>query len=246
MPAGLESLSCPGPWGGCTRARLLAGHPPALLSGLGSGRRQLQAAGGQGPASSWIPWLRSLPGGAGRALFRCWPASDARLWFGIVRLAVAADPFRALRFSSAASRRPAGGVRCESAGPGSDASWISLHGREPETLGRRLHSTAKRRPVTPLIRAGGGGEEGAPNSCGFAWKRPYLRLALRTRLGPKFRRRGVWRPGGGGGLSRRSSTRCMSVVLIAETPTPPDPGEALPLFGLDAGLWLQHPDRALG
>jgi precorrin-6Y C5,15-methyltransferase (decarboxylating) len=32
------------------------------------------------------------------------------------------------------------------------------------------------------------------------------------------------------------------VLLIAEPPPPPDP-TALPLFGIEDGLWLQHPDR---
>lgn len=32
------------------------------------------------------------------------------------------------------------------------------------------------------------------------------------------------------------------VLLIAEPPPPPNPA-SLPLFGLDDGLWLQHPDR---
>ena len=33
------------------------------------------------------------------------------------------------------------------------------------------------------------------------------------------------------------------VLLIAEPPPPPVDPAALPLFGLDDGLWLQHPDR---
>ncbi|MFM7264283.1 MAG: precorrin-6y C5,15-methyltransferase (decarboxylating) subunit CbiE, partial [Cyanobium sp.] len=162
-------------------------------------------------------------------------ASGDPLWFGIGRLLLQEIPAERLRFHPAPTSLQHAFARLGR--PWQDASWVSLHGRDPEPLAAAL---AKRPPALAVLPDPGRG--------GAAEVRTLLRasgleaayaLWLAERLGHPAER-----------LQRLEPADPLPtdldplhlVLLIAQPPPPPDP-QALPLFGLDDGLWLQHDDH---
>ena len=119
--------------------------------------------------------------------------------------------------------------------PWQDASWLSLHGRDPEPLAARL----QQRPAALAVLTD-------PNRGGAEAVRLCLRAAgleqaygfwLCERLGHPAER--VQRLAPGDPLPPVLDPLHL-VVLVAERPELP---EQLPLFGLPDGVFLQHPDR---
>jgi precorrin-6Y C5,15-methyltransferase (decarboxylating) len=230
------------------RARLVVA-PSRLLAQLEpwwhSQRPAALEPGAPGPADSVPPRLlasdqperlwgeleRALGNGEATVLL----ASGDPLWFGIGRLLLQRFGPGRLRFHPAPSCLQLAFARIGR--PWQDATWLSLHGREPEALALRL----QQRPAALAVLTDPGR--------GGAWEvRRILRASgleaaygfwLCERLGDRAER-----------VQRLTTAQPLPadldplhlVLLIAEPPPPPDPAR-LPLFGLPDGLYLQHDDR---
>jgi precorrin-6Y C5,15-methyltransferase (decarboxylating) len=162
-------------------------------------------------------------------------ASGDPLWFGIGRLLIQGLGAERLRFQPAPCSLQLAFARL--ARPWQNASWLSLHGREPDALAARL----QQRPEALAVLTD-------PSRGGVAEVRQILRasgleqaygLWLCERLGHPQER--VQRLAPEAPLPDGVDPLHL-VVLLAEAPPPPDP-LALPLLGLPDGLYLQHPDR---
>ena len=163
-------------------------------------------------------------------------ASGDPLWFGIGRLLLQHIPPERLRFHPAPTSLQLAFARLGR--PWQDAGWVSLHGREPEPLAQRL----QQRPVAlaVLTDPSSGGADEVRRLLRASGLEAVYSLWLAERLGHPQER-----------LMRLAPTAPLPsdldplhlVLLIAEPPPPPVDPAALPLFGLDDGLWLQHPDR---
>jgi precorrin-6Y C5,15-methyltransferase (decarboxylating) len=163
-------------------------------------------------------------------------ASGDPLWFGIGRLLLQRFPAAQLRFHPAPCSLQLAFARL--ARPWQDASWISLHGRDPEALAARL----QQRPAALAVLTD-------PSRGGAAEVRHLLRasgleaaygLWLCERLGHPAER--VLRLAPEAPLPADLDPLHL-VVLIAEPLAPVAKPQALPLFGLADGLFLQHADR---
>lgn len=162
-------------------------------------------------------------------------ASGDPLWFGIGRqLLQRLDPAR-LRFHPAPSSLQLAFARIGR--PWQDASWISLHGRDPEALAARL----QQRPaaLAVLTDPGQGGADSVRRLLATSGLEASYGLWLCERLGHPEER--VQRLGPADPLPADLDPLHL-VVLVAEPPPPPDPA-SLPLFGLPDGVFLQHGDR---
>ena len=162
-------------------------------------------------------------------------ASGDPLWFGIGRLLLQAFPAGQLRFHPAPTSLQLAFARIGR--PWQDASWLSLHGRDPEPLAAEL----QRRPAALAVLCD-------PRAGGADTVRRILRASgleaaytcwICERLGHPQER--VLR------LAPDQPTPAgldplHLVLLVAEAPAAPDPA-SLPLFGIEDGLWLQHPDQ---
>ena len=162
-------------------------------------------------------------------------ASGDPLWFGIGRLLLQAFPAEQLRFHPAPSSLQLAFARIGR--PWQDASWVSLHGRDPEPLAAEL----QRRPVAlaVLCDPGAGGAETVRRILRASGLEAAYDCWLCERLGHPQER--VLR------LAPDQPTPAdldplHLVLLVAVAPAAPDPA-TLPLFGIDDGLWLQHPDQ---
>lgn len=162
-------------------------------------------------------------------------ASGDPLWFGIGRLLLQHIPPERLHFHSAPTSLQLAFARLGR--PWQDAGWVSLHGRDTEPLAQRL----QQRPaaLAVLTDPSRGGAEEVRRLLRASGLEAAYGLWLAERLGHPQER-----------LLRLAPTAPLPsdldplhlVLLIAEPPAAPDPA-GLPLFGLDDGLWLQHPDR---
>ncbi|MFM7434543.1 MAG: precorrin-6y C5,15-methyltransferase (decarboxylating) subunit CbiE, partial [Vulcanococcus sp.] len=162
-------------------------------------------------------------------------ASGDPLWFGIGRqLLQRLDPAR-LRFHPAPSSLQLAFARIGR--PWQDASWISLHGRDPEALAARL----QQRPaaLAVLTDPGQGGADSVRRLLAASGLEASYGVWLCERLGHPDER--VQRLGPTDPLPADLDPLHL-VVLVAEPPPPPDPA-SLPLFGLPDGVFLQHGDR---
>lgn len=162
-------------------------------------------------------------------------ASGDPLWFGIGRLLLQHLPADRLRFHPAPTSLQLAFARLGR--PWQDASWISLHGRDPEPLAARLQQRpAALAVLTDPARGGAAEVRGLLRASGLE---AAYELWLGERLGHPAER-----------LQRLAPADPLPpdldplhlVLLIAVQPAVPAP-EALPLFGLADGLWLQHPDQ---
>ncbi|MCT0223838.1 precorrin-6y C5,15-methyltransferase (decarboxylating) subunit CbiE [Synechococcus sp. CS-1328] len=162
-------------------------------------------------------------------------ASGDPLWFGIGRILLQHFSPEQLRFHPAPSSLQLAFARLGR--PWQDASWISLHGRDPEPLAAALQKRPAALAVLTDPARGGAAEvrslvraSGLEAAYGF-W--------LCERLGHPAER--VQRLAPAAALPADLDPLHL-VVLLAEAPLPTDP-LALTLFGLADGLWLQHADR---
>jgi precorrin-6Y C5,15-methyltransferase (decarboxylating) len=163
-------------------------------------------------------------------------ASGDPLWFGIGRLLLLRFGPERLRFHPAPSSLQLAFARLGR--PWQDASWISLHGRDPEPLAGAL----QKRPaaLAVLTDPGRGGADEVRRILRASGLEAAYALWLCERLGHPRERVQRLAPG------EPVPVDCDPlhlVLLIAEPPPPPADPEALPLFGLDDGLFLQHDDR---
>jgi precorrin-6Y C5,15-methyltransferase (decarboxylating) len=162
-------------------------------------------------------------------------ASGDPLWFGIGRLLLQAFPAEQLRFHPAPTSLQLAFARIGR--PWQDASWLSLHGRDPEPLAAEL----QRRPaaLAVLCDPGVGGAESVRRILRASGLEAAYDCWLCERLGhPQERvlRLAPDRP------TPADLDPLHLVLLVAIAPAAPDPA-TLPLFGIDDGLWLQHPDQ---
>ena len=162
-------------------------------------------------------------------------ASGDPLWFGIGRLLLQRFGARRLRFQPAPSSLQLAFARIGR--PWQDATWISLHGREPDPLAARL----QQRPaaLAGLTDPGRGGAAEVRAILSASGLESAYALWLCERLGHPAER--VQRLAPEAPLPADLDPLHL-VLLVAEPPPRPDPA-TLPLFGLADGLYLQHPDR---
>ena len=162
-------------------------------------------------------------------------ASGDPLWFGIGRLLLQRFGAGALAFQPAPSSMQLAFARIGR--PWQDASWISLHGREPEPLAVRL----QQRPaaLAVLTDPGRGGAHAVRQLLQASGLEAAYGFWLCERLGHPDER-----------VQQLAPQQALPadldplhlVVLVAHEPPALALGE-LPLFGIADGLWLQHGDR---
>ncbi len=162
-------------------------------------------------------------------------ASGDPLWFGIGRVLLQALPPEQLRFHPAPTSLQLAFARI--ARPWQDASWISLHGRDPEPLAAAL----QRRPPALAVLAdpGAGGADTVRRILRASGLEAAYGCWICERLGHPQERVLRLAPGE---PTPAGLDPLHLVLLVAEVAAAPAP-EALPLFGLADGLWLQHPDQ---
>jgi len=162
-------------------------------------------------------------------------ASGDPLWFGIGRLLLQHLPAERLRFHPAPTSLQLAFARIGR--PWQDASWISLHARESEALASKL----QQRPpaLAVLTDPGRGGADAVRRVLRASGLEAAYAFWLCERLGHAGER--VTRLEPDDPLPAAPHPLNL-VLLVAEPPSLPAPGE-LPLFGIEDGLWLQHPDR---
>lgn len=163
-------------------------------------------------------------------------ASGDPLWFGIGRLLLQRFGPERLRFHPAPSSLQLAFARIGR--PWQDASWVSLHGREPDALAAAL----QKRPaaLAVLTDPGRGGAEEVRRILQASGLEAAYGVWLCERLGHPQERVQRLSPG----RPTPSDLDPLHLVLLIAEPLAPvaDP-TALPLFGIPDGLWLQHPDR---
>ena len=163
-------------------------------------------------------------------------ASGDPLWFGIGRLLVQRFGPGALHFHPAPSSMQLAFARIGR--PWQDASWISLHGRESESLAAALQKRpAALAVLTDPTQGGAGSVRAILRASGLEASYAFW---LCERLGHPAER-----------VQRLESETSLPadlnplnlVLLVAEAPPAPADPTALPLFGLEDGLFLQLADR---
>jgi precorrin-6Y C5,15-methyltransferase (decarboxylating) len=162
-------------------------------------------------------------------------ASGDPLWFGIGRLLLQAFPPEQLRFHPAPTSLQLAFARIGR--PWQDASWLSLHGRDPEPLAQAL----QRRPaaLAVLCDPGAGGADTVRRMLVASGLEAAYACWICERLGHPRER--VMRLAAGEPTPPDLDPLHL-VLLVATAPPCPDPA-TLPHFGLADGLWLQHPDH---
>ncbi len=241
-------LALPPPLAALVRQAAVVAGPQRLLADLPAWwQPQGQQPTSAGPTSAGpLPRLiaSDQPGAALDALTAALAAGQScvllasgdPLWFGIGRLLLQRLPAAQLRFHPAPCSLQLAFARL--ARPWQDASWISLHGRDPEALAACL----QQRPAALAVLTD-------PSRGGAAEVRHLLRasgleaaygLWLCERLGHPAER--VLRLAPEAPLPADLDPLHL-VLLIAEPLAPVAQPAALPLFGLADGLFLQHPDR---
>jgi len=218
--------------------------PTRLLAEVAPWWRAEQAAGRIAEASSCPELLSSdrpeqIVGPVGEALAAGRPAvllaSGDPLWFGIGRVLLQHFAPGQLRFYPAPSSLQLAFAHLGR--PWQDASWVSLHGRDPEPLGAAL----QKRPaaLAVLTDPGRGGADEVRRMLRASGLEAAYGFWLCERLGHPQER--VQRLDSAAPIPADLDPLHL-VVLLAEPPAPLPP-ESLPLFGLDDGLYLQHDDR---
>jgi precorrin-6Y C5,15-methyltransferase (decarboxylating) len=162
-------------------------------------------------------------------------ASGDPLWFGIGRVLLQQLPAAALRFHPAPTSLQLAFARLGR--PWQDASWISLHGRDPEPLAALL----QKRPaaLAVLTDPGRGGAGAVRRILAASGLEAAYELWLCESLGGPAERVQRLEPE----QSLPQPLDPLHLVVLLARPAPPPAAADLPLFGLDDGLWLQHPDR---
>ena len=162
-------------------------------------------------------------------------ASGDPLWFGIGRSLLERLGSSRLRFHPAPTSLQLAFARIGR--PWQDASWVSLHGRDPEVLASAL----QKRPaaLAVLTDPQRGGAETVQRMLRSSGLEASTRLWLCENLGHADERVHQISPGM---ALPKDLHPLLIALLIAEEPSLPDP-QRLPLFGLDDGVYLQHADH---
>ena len=200
---------------------------PALQSWLGSDRPLICSDDPRSLAKT----LENLDGDSPVVVL----ASGDPLWFGIGRILIDRLGSQRLRFHPSATAMQLAFARIGR--PWQDAAWVSLHGRDPDVLGREL----QRRPtaLAVLTDPNQGGAKTVQSILQSSGLLSSYQLWLCEQLGHPDER--VHRIEAGEAVPDKASPLLIA-ILIAEEPTSPDP-RTLPLFGLDDGLFLQQSDH---
>ena len=183
------------------------------------------------PEQAWPALEQALAAGQPAVLL----ASGDPLWFGIGRLLLQRFGAERLRFHPAPTSLQLAFARLGR--PWQDASWLSLHGRDPEVLASRLQQRPSALAV--LTDPGRGGVDEVRRMLRASGLEATYALWLCERLGHPAER--VQRLAAAAPLPADLDPLHL-VLLIAEPPPPADP-TTLPLFGLADGLFSQHDDR---
>ncbi len=230
--AGLAGLSCH--WQDRLRRADLVAAPRRLLAELEDWRGDAPAPellASDRPADLLPQLERALAAGQRVVLL----ASGDPLWFGIGRLLLQHFPAECLRFHPAPTSLQLAFARLGR--PWQDAAWISLHGRDPEPLAARLQQRPTALAVlTDPARGGAAEVRGILRASGLE---AAYQVWLGERLGHPAER--LQRLGPADPLPPDLDPLHL-VLLIAVEPAVPAP-QALPLFGIPDGLWLQHADQ---
>ena len=162
-------------------------------------------------------------------------ASGDPLWFGIGRSLSARLGGAQLRFHPAPTALQLAFARIGR--PWQDASWVSLHGRDPAVLAPRL----QQRPpaLAVLTDPQRGGAETVRRILRSSGLEASYSIWLCENLGHNSER--VLQLKRSDPLPENLAS-LLTVLLIAE-PSAAPPQESLPLFGLEDGLFLQHADH---
>jgi len=201
----------------------------ALVAGPAAGAVQLLAS--DRPELVVAPLRAALAEGRPAVLL----ASGDPLWFGIGRLLLQQFSPDQLCFHPAATSLQLAFSRIGR--PWQDATWVSLHGRDPEPLARRLQERPAALAV--LTDPGRGGAEEVRRILGASGLEQAYGFWLAEQLGHPAER--VQRLAPGAAVPADLDPLHL-VLLIAEPASAPDLA-GLPLFGLEDGLFLQHADR---
>ncbi|MFL0769915.1 MAG: precorrin-6y C5,15-methyltransferase (decarboxylating) subunit CbiE [Prochlorococcus sp.] len=162
-------------------------------------------------------------------------ASGDPLWFGIGRILCERIPRQRLRFHPAPASLQLAFARLGRTWQ--DASWISLHGRDPEPLAQRLQQRPKALAV--LTDPSRGGAETVRRILHASGLEAAYQTWLFEQLGHADERVQQLQPQE---PLPDDLHPLHLLLLLAEPAAPPDPAQ-LPLFGLNDGLFLQHDDR---
>ena len=188
------------------------------------------------PSDQPEPLMAALEEAMGQGRAAAVLASGDPLWFGIGRLLLQRFGTEPLRFHPAPSSLQLAFARIGR--PWQDASWVSLHGREPDVLAAAL----QKRPaaLAVLTDPGRGGAEEVRRILRASGLEAAYGVWLCERLGHPQERVQRLRSG----EPTPADLDPLHLVLLVAEPLEPvaDPA-ALPLFGIPDGLWLQHPDR---
>ncbi len=162
-------------------------------------------------------------------------ASGDPLWFGIGRVLLEALPSQRLKFHPSPSSLQLAFARLGR--PWQNASWISLHGRDPSPLEKLL----KNRPnaLAILTDPGRGGAEEVRKILLTSGLAKTYTFWICERLGhPQEKIQEIFTNSG----PIENIHPLHIVILIAKTPSGLNP-ESIPLFGIEDDLFLHHQDR---
>ena len=162
-------------------------------------------------------------------------ASGDPLWFGIGRMLCDRLNRERLRFHPAATAMQLAFARIGRSWQ--DASWVSLHGRDPGIL----NQTLQQRPaaLAVLTDPGAGGADTVLRSLHSSGLMASYELWLCSDLGHANERVLLFSEGAS---LPTNLAPLLIAILIAKEPAPLAPA-TLPLFGLDDGVYLQHSDH---
>ena len=175
--------------------------------------------------------LETLPAEASAVVL----ASGDPLWFGIGRILSDRLSSEALRFHPAPTALQLAFARIGR--PWQDASWVSLHGRDPAALSAAL----QKRPaaLAVLTDPNHGGLDAVRRTLISSGLEASYQLWLCENLGHPTERVQRIRPED---ALPNHLQPLLTAVLLATDPPAPSAAE-LPLFGIDDGLFLQHADH---
>ena len=162
-------------------------------------------------------------------------ASGDPLWFGIGRVLGDQLGTARLRFHPPPTSLQLAFARLGR--PWQDASWVSLHGREPQALSQAL----QKRPaaLAVLTDPNQGGANSVRQMLASSGLEASYDLWLCENLGHSQERIQQIAPEDDLPVDLQ---RLLIALLIAKEPAQQDP-KTLPLFGLDDGVYLQHSDH---
>ena len=162
-------------------------------------------------------------------------ASGDPLWFGIGRILIERVGRSRLRFHPGPSSLQLAFARLGQ--PWQNAEWISLHGRDPLALNRCLQQ--RPRSLAVLTDPSRGGVNEVRQILRASGLEAAYALWLCEALGHTDERVQQLQPTD----ATPSDLNALHLVVLLAQPAPDPTPDALPLFGLDDGLFLQHDDR---